>query len=314
VKSIFTLLFIFAVIQANAAGQLADSTPGAPGKDVVIRFSCRATGTLANKEPIVVIDGRQVEFNGLKNLDPCDIVSIEILKNAEAIAIYGSQAINGVILIRTKSSAARKFIIRDISDSSIIPAASISFVAKENSYETATDNNGILVTDNLKAGIQYEMSVSAVGYKPISRPFVNTSSRVETIFLERDIRMNDEVVITSTCCPRRWISCGFVIKGAIVASALKKEESDFDKPLVYPNPVRRNNLFNLEFKNEQDGIARLSVTGLDGKMVMLQSEKIVTGVNHISVNTEMQWSAGIYIVQLRNEKGTVIRQEKLMVQ
>jgi TonB-dependent SusC/RagA subfamily outer membrane receptor len=60
----------------------------------------RGTGTINNSDPLIVIDG--VPSGGLNDVNPNDIASIEILKDASSSAIYGTRAANGVVLITTK--------------------------------------------------------------------------------------------------------------------------------------------------------------------------------------------------------------------
>ena len=114
-------------LQGHAAGVSAVSTSGAPGSSSSIRV--RGTATLnANAEPLYVIDGVIVQSSGttgydyglgdalgngsvstispLSTIDPADIVSMEILKDASATAIYGAQGANGVVLITTKHGKA----------------------------------------------------------------------------------------------------------------------------------------------------------------------------------------------------------------
>jgi TonB-linked SusC/RagA family outer membrane protein len=72
-----------------------NARPGGDGATLLIRGS----GTLNNASPLVIVDG--VESN-MNNLNPQDVESISILKDASSAAIYGSRAANGVILITTK--------------------------------------------------------------------------------------------------------------------------------------------------------------------------------------------------------------------
>ena len=73
-----------------------------PGSDPVVRI--RGVGSISlNPNPLYVIDG--VPAGGLNNIDPKDIESLEVLKDAASAAIYGSRAANGVILITTKRGA-----------------------------------------------------------------------------------------------------------------------------------------------------------------------------------------------------------------
>lgn len=84
-------------IQGRAAG-VQVTNPGVPGGNPVVRI--RGVGTVGNNDPLYVIDG--VPSGGLNLINPADIESIEVLKDASAAAIYGSRAANGVILVTTK--------------------------------------------------------------------------------------------------------------------------------------------------------------------------------------------------------------------
>lgn len=114
-------------LQGRAAGVTAVSTSGAPGSSSSIRVRGQATIN-ANAEPLYVIDGVIVQGGGssgadfglgdsmgngkvstispLSTINPADIVSMEILKDASATAIYGAQGANGVVLITTKRGKA----------------------------------------------------------------------------------------------------------------------------------------------------------------------------------------------------------------
>ena len=85
-------------LQGRAAGVSVVRTGGAPGAGGDIRI--RGTGTVNNASPLVVIDG--VPSGGLNDINPNDIESIEVLKDASAAAIYGLRAANGVVIVTTK--------------------------------------------------------------------------------------------------------------------------------------------------------------------------------------------------------------------
>ncbi|GHT11495.1 SusC/RagA family TonB-linked outer membrane protein [Bacteroidia bacterium] len=97
------------VLAGRAAGVQVQQNSGAPGASSSIRI--RGINSLnASTEPIFVIDGiiiqqsnnASAESNPLANINPADIVSMDILKDASATAIYGAQASNGVIIVNTK--------------------------------------------------------------------------------------------------------------------------------------------------------------------------------------------------------------------
>ncbi len=91
------------VLQGRASGVLVTSANGSPGARSSIRI--RGGNSInADNEPLYVIDGFIVgtDFN-LNNINTNDIASIEVLKDATAISIYGTRGANGVILVTTKS-------------------------------------------------------------------------------------------------------------------------------------------------------------------------------------------------------------------
>ncbi len=99
------------------AGVNVAQTKGAPGGGVSVRV--RGTGSIgAGNEPLYVIDGFPVSgdfnstFNPLSTINPNDIESIEILKDASAAAIYGSRGSNGVVLVTTKRGKSGKSTIQ----------------------------------------------------------------------------------------------------------------------------------------------------------------------------------------------------------
>ncbi len=100
------------VLQGRAAGVQIQANTGTPGGSSSIRI--RGINSLnATNQPIFVIDGVVVDSttdddtsNPLSSINPSDIVSMDVLKDASATAIYGARASNGVIMITTKRGAA----------------------------------------------------------------------------------------------------------------------------------------------------------------------------------------------------------------
>ncbi len=90
-------------LQGKVSGVYVAPSSGAPGAGAVIRI--RGTGTLNNANPLFVIDG-MITYDG-SIVNPEDVESVEVLKDASAAAIYGSRGANGVIIITTKSGVFR---------------------------------------------------------------------------------------------------------------------------------------------------------------------------------------------------------------
>jgi TonB-dependent starch-binding outer membrane protein SusC len=92
-------------LQGRAPGVVVTTNSHRPGANV--KISIRGNGSLgANSEPLILVD--QLRQEGISNINPADIESMTILKDAAATAIYGAQGANGVILITTKQGAAGK--------------------------------------------------------------------------------------------------------------------------------------------------------------------------------------------------------------
>ncbi len=87
-------------LQGQVAGvQVTQSTGAPPGDEINIRI--RGEGTIGNNNPLYIVDG--VPTRELAFINPSDIESMTVLKDASAAAIYGSRASAGVIVITTKS-------------------------------------------------------------------------------------------------------------------------------------------------------------------------------------------------------------------
>jgi TonB-linked SusC/RagA family outer membrane protein len=100
------------VIQGRAAGVFVASSTGSPGSPISVRI--RGIGTPNNADPLYVVDGMPIKDatfgkndnpSGINFLNPNDIESIQILKDASAAAIYGTRGANGVVIITTKKGS-----------------------------------------------------------------------------------------------------------------------------------------------------------------------------------------------------------------
>ncbi|MDP5171324.1 MAG: SusC/RagA family TonB-linked outer membrane protein, partial [Bacteroidia bacterium] len=91
-------------LQGRAAGVQVTQNSGSPGSALTVRI--RGIGTINNSDPLYLVDG--VIVNGLDFLNPNDIESISVLKDAASTAIYGTQGANGVVLITTKNGSFSK--------------------------------------------------------------------------------------------------------------------------------------------------------------------------------------------------------------
>lgn len=151
-------------LSGRASGVQVTKNSGAPGADIKVRIR-GANSITSNNQPLIVIDG--IIGGELKSVNPNDIQSMEILKDASASAIYGSRASNGVILITTKRGSGKaKISVGLFTSISEIP----DYIDVLSSQEFA-DINGISLTDGganyqdefFQTGITTDLQVSLSG-------------------------------------------------------------------------------------------------------------------------------------------------------
>ena len=87
-------------LKGVTSGVTATSANGQPGSQAQIRV--RGVGTINNSNPLYIVDGMPID-GGIDYLNPSDIKSIEVLKDAASGAVYGARAANGVVLVTTKN-------------------------------------------------------------------------------------------------------------------------------------------------------------------------------------------------------------------
>ena len=161
----------------NALTAMQSSTPGVnitqsssqPGKG--FKVNIRGVGTIGNSSPLLIIDGINAGTadDGLNGLNPNDIESIDVLKDAASAAIYGARAANGVILVTTKQGKSGKVQVQydgfvGVSNAYKVPgmvnAQQYMQIINEtnfNTYGTATNWSSLVpqsILDKVNAGWQ----------------------------------------------------------------------------------------------------------------------------------------------------------------
>lgn len=100
------------MLGGRAAGVISLQSSGEPGQNIA-DFWVRGIGTFgANSSALVLIDGLEGDLN---TIDPADVESFSILKDASATAVYGVRGANGVVLVNTKKGLSAKFRLPDVS-------------------------------------------------------------------------------------------------------------------------------------------------------------------------------------------------------
>ncbi len=116
-------------LKGKISGVVITSESGQPGSGSKIRI--RGIGTVNDSSPLYIVDGMPSE-NGIDYLNPTDIESIEVLKDAASAAIYGSRGANGVVLVTTKEGAKGKTVLNyDFSYGIQNPAKKVELLGSE---------------------------------------------------------------------------------------------------------------------------------------------------------------------------------------
>lgn len=160
------------LLKGKSAGVVVTPGNGAPGSGSTIRI--RGGSSLsANNDPLIVIDGLPVSNEGisgmadaLSSINPGDIESFTVLKDASATAIYGSRASNGVIVITTKKGS--KF-------SSKIPKIALDFTT---SLATPAKYVDMMTGDEVRAAVASLYGEDSDAYKALGTENTNWQKEI----------------------------------------------------------------------------------------------------------------------------------------
>ena len=179
------------LLRGKSAGVVITSGDGAPGSAAQIRI--RGGSSLnASNDPLVVIDGLPVSNSGisgtsnpLASINPSDIESFTVLKDASATAIYGSRASNGVIIITTKKGS--KY-------DSAVPNVSVDFTASLSQNSKYVD---VMTGDEMRQALEWYYGTqdtdayrSATKYVDANGNYVNTDWQREIYQLAQSYEGN----------------------------------------------------------------------------------------------------------------------------
>lgn len=161
------------------SGVIATNRTGEPGYDGS-KVTIRGISTTGNTDVLVVVDGVPGQLGGMERLDPNDIESISVLKDASA-AVYGSRAANGVILITTKKGVTGKPTINYSFNQGFSSPTQLPDMADAATY--ATIRNEIQYYTNQAGGMNQVYSAEQIekfrnGSDPLNYPNTNWANEV----------------------------------------------------------------------------------------------------------------------------------------
>lgn len=226
--------------------------------------------------PLYIIDGVVASIAEIRKIDPDNIDSLRVFKGAEATALYGSQGMNGVVVITTKKTDERIIEVRDKKDGNPLPFATIEItrIGKWRTDRFTADSLGKIKIKTVH-GQGYELVASYVGYKnPKSLLRSKKKEKQNLVYLEK--------------------------------ASLKNVK-------LYPNPVLRLQQVGIEFENSIEEKVTLKLFSSDGKLIGTKEYNVIKGVNKLTYAVSSQLVVGTYIIQLTDNDNTLIRREKLII-
>ena len=316
----FTSAFCFFLISFEISGQINIDSTSIPLKiqsnhvKVKIRLHCLTTSQFS-LEPLYIIDGIAVEPEVLRDINPDDIEKIDVLKGSKAVGFFGCQPNNGVIIITTKKGNRRKFLIKDKLNESGLPGATITFVLLGENHDTlrfASDDDGEIVTNKLQIGKTYQITVTSTGYKQLSFHYKAGIKPKETFFLERNFRECMPVIVQSpNCRTTRCGMCKLVVRGE------KESESDpkfQNSVVIYPNPVGRGKFFIVEVKEFHSSSIVIKLFNAGGQEIFSEAHSKSNSVGRVPISIDGRWPAGIYFIQITDEKMNRVKSDKIIIE
>jgi TonB-dependent SusC/RagA subfamily outer membrane receptor len=288
-------------------------TPPTDHKPVTIRMRC--AGTVMGAAPLFVIDGIPVENVKIAEMNPNDIESIDILKDASATAIYGCRAARGVILITTKKAHQTIRVVDSMSGEPLAYASvkltPLPGIKIEKAFFTADSNGQVKILKPEFKKIK-EVVISAVGYKPAT--VVNVPGMWTPVIrlMQKNTRHEEVVVVTAfSICGRR---CGGRCWWARKTAIAPHPETPIQIAVnTYPNPARNSSTVTMKYSGTVDKGGFVEFVNAAGQITGTVAISAGAKGQAVVFNTGNQ-AAGIYFVLLKNAEGHLLAKVKLVIE
>ncbi|MDR0573548.1 MAG: TonB-dependent receptor [Tannerella sp.] len=209
---------------------------GKPGDDIG-HIYIRGVSSWVSSDPLVLVDGVERRFN---NIDPNEIETLSVLKDASATAIFGVRGANGVILITTKRGA--KGEVKVTASSELTVKQSINIIAPMSSYQTALVMNEAYRNDNNYGSILSDEIVEH--YRTQDMPYIYPNTNWQAIMLkDAAFSQKHNVNISGgTDFARIFASVSYLYDGDIIKT---------EKQPAY-DPTYKFNRYNYRFNIDTD--------------------------------------------------------------
>lgn len=250
------------LLQGRAAGLQVINSSQDPGAGSTIRI--RGGSSLrGSNSPLVVVDGFPLgEAGNLKQVNPADIVSIEVLKDASASAIYGSRGANGVIMVTTKKAKSGTTSVM-LRQQTTISQFTSKLVRWDNLVLMAQLSNESRINGNLPPLYIGEKNSNGVYFPSVSEiadgTWPHSTRWDEVVFRDAPISNNTSLSINSANEKTSFnLNLNyFDDKGVYIKDDFKKGivKLGVDHKIFDNLTIRTSNLFSKNFRNSNGGLA-----------------------------------------------------------
>lgn len=310
-KFIFTLsFFILSFVSFTQDSSLSK-------KRMPLNIRLRCVATVTDDKPLIIVNGHVRNYEDLNSLKADEIESITILKDEEAMTIYGCRAARGVILITMKKAADDCIQVCDVSNGEAIAGATVEVTDHKTNKtkRVITDAQGYFSRHGLVHGVSYSISVSSVGYKSVSTVYRNGKDTTAKLLLERDVKTCNEIVVIAFGYRRTGCATGCcgVSRCFIHLTDTTVTNTKMAAARIYPNPVSSGGFINIELHDGDETAMTVRLLTAGGQLLQSQSCQALKQ-GRITVQLSAAYTRGIYFVQLTDKNGKPVRTDKLMIQ
>jgi hypothetical protein len=276
------------------------------------------------EKPLYIVDGVPVEFEKLTQIDSNDIESIDLLKESTS-GIISCRTRRDVILITTKQPTLKDIKIIDEQTRIGIPKSTITFKKRGTLLlaENFANEKGVFSYQFKNPNID-SISFSSIGY--VTRTFTVEELRQNKfiVVLKKNAVDLKEIIISGhiISCRRSYGGqCGLLIcnvKGVPIVNEEQPGKShmkaNFLNVKAFPNPVSIGGILQLNFGNTKPGLYQIRLLNSSGQLFYSFQKQISSSNVTEQIHLNERMSAGIYLLQVIDEKKKLVQASKVIVQ
>lgn len=326
------LIVLCSALTVKASAQAQQQKEPASKNSDTIRLRCG--GTVAANDIVYIVDGVLVTDKEITQLNPADIVYMDVLKQSDAKTFSCYTQPKPIVIITTKKANRKILHVVDAKTNVGVAAASIkfTFIKTVRAFDFVADDFGRLETDSLVTD-EYRITVSATGYEPLTITGKEARQLKYRLKLQpKFIELKEIKILASNV-----IRCG---PGSIKAYACKEEnfyrilrcigygasvseeKSSSNRPAflyqpkikVYPNPLTVNGTVQLSFSDLKPGVYQIRLLNASGQLLYSFQKQIATKNEIQQLPFHSAMPAGMYMIQVMDENKTLLQSSKLIVQ